>query len=516
MIEFEHDDHPPGSPEKAAAGGWMSRRFAALSPGTRWALATAAVLVFALAFQGSHPLWEPDEGRYVAVALEMIHLDDYLVPHLHHEYPHFAKPPLTYWMIAASLNTLGMSEWAVRLPNALAFTATVLLVFAICRRLCPADAALAAIVYATFVLPTVAASIANTDTLLAAWEALAVWGFASWWWSPNRTHRGWLVVMWLGFGLAFLTKGPPGLVPLLGIGALVVATNGVRGLPALFPLAGMALFAAVGFSWYVAVVVRRPELIGYFLGEEVVGRVFTGQHGRNPEWYGVAAVYVPALLLGALPWTAVLAARLRHADRVFRPTWWRRWLRDDPALFFTLAWLFLGLAVFLLSRSRLHLYLLPLFPALAVLTAMALRGRWQWTRRKLILIALWLALLVGLRAVAAHIPNERDARALAREVAVLAGEAYDEIVLVGVRNLYGLSFYLGREVEHVAFSAEDLERGSPQYRQTLEQELAEGERQVFVVDTRRAERFEEIVRAAGRTAQLQGAVRGVSVYLCPR
>jgi hypothetical protein len=68
----------------------------------------------------------------------------------------------------------------------------------------------------------------------------------------------------------------------------------------------------------------------------------------------------------------------------------------------------------------------------------------------------------------------------------------------------------------VAFSAEDLERGVAHSNQTLEQELAEGERQVFVVDTPRAEIFEEIVRGAGRTAQLQGTVRGASVYLCPR
>jgi len=515
-MQHQHDVRPPGPQETAAAGGWSWRRFTALPAGVRWSFAVAAVLAFALAFQGSRPLWEPDEGRYVAVALEMIQLDDYVVPRLHHQYPHFTKPPLTYWLIAASLRTFGASEWAVRLPNALAFAATVLLVYAIGRRLCQDAAALAAVVYASFLVSTVAANVANTDTLLTAFETLAVWGFTSWWWSPGRAHRGWLIVMWLGFGLAFLTKGPPGLLPLLGIGALVAASNGVRGLAALFPVAGIALFLVVGFSWYVAVVVRRPELAGYFLGEEFVGRIFTDQHGRNAEWYGAAAVYLPTFLLGALPWTAVLVAWLRHADRVFRPSWWRRWLRDDPALFFTLAWLLLGLAVFLLSRSRLHLYVLPLFPALALSTAMALRGRWRWTRRVLCLIALWLAILVGLRAAAAHVPSHRDARAAAREVAALADEAYDEIVLVGVRNGYGLRFYLGREVEHVAFSAEDLERGVAHSNQTLEQELAEGERQIFVVDTKRAERFEEIVRESGRTPRLQGMVRGVSVYLCPR
>ena len=62
----------------------------------------------------------------------------------------------------------------------------MLLVLGIGRRLCPNDATLAATVYASFLLPTVAANIANADTLLAAWEALAVWGFASWWWSANR------------------------------------------------------------------------------------------------------------------------------------------------------------------------------------------------------------------------------------------------------------------------------------------------------------------------------------------
>jgi hypothetical protein len=320
--------------------------------------------------------------------------------------------------------------------------------------------------------------------------------------------------MWLGFALAFLTKGPPGLLPLLGIGALVVATTGMRGLPALFPLAGMAMFAVVGFGWYVAVVVRRPELVGYFLGEEFVGRIFTDQHGRNAEWYGAAAVYLPAFLFGALPWTAVLAARLRHADRVFRPSWWRRWLRDDPALFFTLAWLLLGFAVFLLTRSRLHLYVLPLFPALAVLTAMALRGAGSDAAEADPDRAL--ARSAGRAAPSPRTSPATDARALASEGRGARRRGYDEIVLVGVRNLYGLVFYLGREVEHVAFSAEDLERGCAHCRETLEQELAESERQVFVVDTKRAARFEEIVRAAGRRPRLQGTVRGVSVYICPR
>jgi hypothetical protein len=54
------------SQPSAPAGGWARRRWAALPIGARWVVAAAAVLAFALAFQGSRPLWEPDEGRYAA------------------------------------------------------------------------------------------------------------------------------------------------------------------------------------------------------------------------------------------------------------------------------------------------------------------------------------------------------------------------------------------------------------------------------------------------------------------
>lgn len=88
-----------------------------------------AAFLLAMSFQGSRGLWEPDEGRYTAVALEMLRLGDFVHPMLHREHAHYTKPPLTYWAIAASVRLFGRNEWAVRLPYALAFTATVLLLF---------------------------------------------------------------------------------------------------------------------------------------------------------------------------------------------------------------------------------------------------------------------------------------------------------------------------------------------------------------------------------------------------
>jgi 4-amino-4-deoxy-L-arabinose transferase-like glycosyltransferase len=138
-----------------------------------------ALAVYAFAFQGTRSLWEPDEGRYTAVALEMSRLGDYVIPRLNHESVHLTKPPLTYWLMSISMQVFGQHEWAARLPNALAFIATVLVVAAIGRRITPRAALPAPLVYALSLLPVAAANVISTDTLLTLWETLAVYGFVA-------------------------------------------------------------------------------------------------------------------------------------------------------------------------------------------------------------------------------------------------------------------------------------------------------------------------------------------------
>src|SRR5204862_7317687 len=111
-------------------------------------LAVGVLLAYALAFQGTRGIWSPDEGRYTEVALEMLKSGDFIHPHLHPEHPHYSKPPLTYWAIAASVAAFGHSEWAVRLPYAIAFSLTVLLLLPLGRDLSPARPRLPAVAYA--------------------------------------------------------------------------------------------------------------------------------------------------------------------------------------------------------------------------------------------------------------------------------------------------------------------------------------------------------------------------------
>src|SRR5262245_34530661 len=327
-----------------------------------WGLLVTAIL-FAVLLQGARSLWDPDEGRYVAVALGMVDSGDWWSPRLNHELLHYSKPPLTYWAIAAAVEALGHSEAAVRLPWALAFVGTITLVAAMARRLAPGTGILAPVVYATSILPFVAMNVVTPDTLLAFAIALGMYGlveleFAD---APPRHGR---LVLWSGFGLAFLCKGPPGLLPLLAVALLAMRRRDLlRGPRRIVSLSSMLLFLIVALGWYAHEVALHPGLAAYLLGREVVGRVTSGSFGRNPGWVGLATTYLPVMAVGMLPWlpvALVLWLRRRPATRDSSQSHQRLLLWG---------WLLLPMLVFALVQSRLPLYLLPSAVPAALLIA---------------------------------------------------------------------------------------------------------------------------------------------------
>jgi len=421
----------------------------------RRALVGAAVLgllVYSLAFQGSRGIWEPDEGRYTDIACQMLRSGDYLVPAFNDEVPHFAKPPLTYWAIAASLALFGYHEWSARLPNTVAFVVTVLVVFLLARRLQLPRPWVAPLSYATSLLPYLAANVITTDTLLTLFESLGVLAFLHSWQGRDRAaRRGPLFAMWAAFGLAFLTKGPPALLPLVAIAAWVALTSGWRAVARLFCPGGVAVFALVGLGWYLLVALANPGLMSYFLRNEVVARLASGAHHRNPQWYGAVIVYGPTLLIGTLPWTWVLLRRLPTLRRTLGSRqWWKATSVDNPPKVFLALWVLLPLTVFAVSSSRLPLYVLPLFVPLSLTVGM-LVGERPLGRRWALLAALAAVLLLGLRLAASRYETDRDARALARALLAAGANHPREVLFVNAQPIWGLALYFpGSEIEEVA------------------------------------------------------------------
>ncbi len=439
------------------------------------------LLAFSMAFQGSRGIWEPDEGRYTNIALRMLQTGDYLVPSFNDDTVHFAKPPLTYWAVAGGMALLGRNEWGARLPNALAFAATVLVVLALAGRMMPGRAWLPPLIYATSIFPFGASNIVTTDTLLTLWEALAVLGFVAW----RRGGEGPggsvpLMVMWGGFGLAFLTKGPPGLLPLLAIAVFVALTEGPRGLPRLLSLSGIVLFSTIGFSWYMLVASTHPGLMTYFIHDEFFNRIASAAHHRNPEWYKPFLIYLPVMVFGTLPWSFPLVRALGALpETVLSRSWWGGKLKADPWPIFLVLWVAVPLLVFSLSRSRLPLYILPLFVPLSLVIG-RIAGVSLQRGAALYLLAAWIVTLPFLKLAGSYFsPFARDSREMAREIAQTVRPLPREAVFVDSGAYWGLKLYLHCEVEEVSTGARSGGKTPPE--ETLAEELSEREPGVLLI-----------------------------------
>lgn len=472
-----------------------------------------------LIFLGVRGIWDPDEGRFTNVALQMLRSGDWLSLYRHHETLHFTKPPVTYWAIAASVSALGWNEWAARLPGALAHLGIVALLLRIGHHFAPRRPWLPALIYATLPVPVLASGLVTTDTPLAFATTLA---FAAYAIARFEQRPAWMLVMWAGFALAFMTKGPPGL---LGLGGLLMAhalERRVGGTPPPLRVGpGLPLFLLLGFSWYVAVVLKHPGLLDYFIGHEVVARIATDTHNRHPEWWGGFYVYGLTLGLGTLPWWP-WALRAWRGGGI-------GWRGAAPETRLLLCWLGLAMLVFMLAQSRLPLYVLPLFAPLALLFGRALQDA-AFPRLRVGLVAGMVAALLAIKALFAFLPQvavmlpakqaervplHKNARDWATKLDAVVPYRIEEVVFVNDMARYGMHLYLRAEIEKADIDGvlADKPISDAPFDDVLAYELREREPgRVFVMREDVQARFIEAAEAAGWAPRRLGTVRDRVVY----
>jgi 4-amino-4-deoxy-L-arabinose transferase-like glycosyltransferase len=427
----------------------------------RYPIFVAAVFLtfMSLTFQGARTIWDPDEGRYTAVALNMLSSGDFVLPKLNPVQDHLTKPPLTYWLIAASVKIFGKSEWSARFPYAVAFVLTGLLVLALARRFVPQKPWLALYIWGTSLFTVLAANVVSTDGFLVLFETLGIYAYWNWHERPRRANNA---LIGIAFGLAFLAKGPPALLPLMAVCAFQWWRGGGLKLRQHWP--AFLCFAALAAPWFLWLMWARPELRAYFLGYELYGRVFTSDHDRNAQWYGALKVYLPVLFLAALPW--LRASLLRDAMQWLRQRAWRVADHDGEQALFLVLWFVLPLVVFFVAKSRLFLYILPLAVPMSMLLArhFATRLDLQSTSTRIGLVV-WPLFVVFLKGIVPIAPNylptkfNQDAYPIAQAVRQAWG--HDPIARIftvdnAARN--GLLFYLGTPVQYVTVSQEALLR----------------------------------------------------------
>jgi 4-amino-4-deoxy-L-arabinose transferase-like glycosyltransferase len=392
------------------------------------ALLIAIVLLICL-FSGLSAigLVGPDEPRYAWIAQHMARTGDWLTPKLY-GHPWFEKPILYYWAAAVGFKFLHSSEWAARLPSAIAalvaaFAMAALGYWRYGRRTARATL----LIFSTFVGVIAFTRAAGPDMLFSAALALALCSAVSileknraFPFDPLRRRPSdrldlTLLGVWLGF--AMLAKGPAAII-LAGGSVLLwaIATKNLRlAIRMLHPRA-LVSFAVVALPWYILCARANPGFFHVFIVQHNFQRYLTPvfQH-RQPFWF-----FAPIILLGALPWSALLVSAALDGWRIFRDGSWRA----SPGLFIA-CWAIFPAIFFSFSQSKLPEYILPVFPPLALLLAHSCiramdhaprKAQWMGIATGTMWVVLGVAGAIGFHRLPAYAPfyhNEINSLAIA-------------------------------------------------------------------------------------------------------
>ena len=360
-------------------------------------------LVLFLPGIGGRDLWNPDEPRYAEVTREMRESGDWFVPHLNGRI-YSEKPPLLFWTIAgASLLTGEVGAVAARLPSLLAGIATLFLLFGMARRLFDRRVAWWSVaILATSARILWQARVGQIDMLLLALVTLAMYFFVRGW----IDHRpGYFRLFFVAAGLGTLAKGPVGLLPpLLAIVAFAFFTGERSRLREMRIASGLAIWAAVVLLWLVpGGIAGGMSYLETMVVKQNVTRYADPWHHFQPFYY-----YLTTIPADFLPWVFFLPGALWLG-------WRRATANDRRGCLFAFCWMAVTVLFFSISPAKRTVYVLQMFPAMAMIVAWSfseIAQSWSRLRRfALVPVGLLVVLFAAIPAAWLFIQRSRPERA---------------------------------------------------------------------------------------------------------
>lgn len=316
---------------------------------------------------GANSLWDGNEAFYAEPPRELLESRSLLIPTYNYE-PRFKKPPFATWVIAAFYATFGVTEAAERLPVALAATATILLVFAVGRRLLDARAALAAaLILATMLKFMVYARQFAGDLFLTFFISATILCFARAMLAEDtRTRTIYKLLAYAAIGFGMLDKGLVAIVlPYAVLGLWIVLMRRWQLLRLLLSPGGFLLILLIGTPWYLLMIYKYGwAFFQVNIIQETVKRYTTDELGGRAVHY-----YVGVYLAETFPWSLFTVPAF---------VYWLRWLRREarrlPQLelgagmpLLALVWFGFTFIFYSISIGKRAVYLLALYPAAALI-----------------------------------------------------------------------------------------------------------------------------------------------------
>jgi len=298
-----------------------------------------------------------DEGRYAEMAREMLVTGDWVTPR-YNGYKYFEKPPLQVWATAATFQAFGIGDWQARLWTALTGFLTILAIgFTGARIYNPRAGWIAALVLASSPMWVISGHFNSLDMGLSAFLVAALCSLLLAQTSHNKTSsRNWMWACWVFMALATLSKGLIGAaIPAMVFIAYSISAWDWKIWTRLRLFSGIVIYLLITAPWFVLIAQRNPEFLEFFFIHEHLQRFTQDTHSRTgPIYY-----FVPLLIIGALPWVLQIPGSIAQA--------WQERRREFSSGWLLVCWFVIIFTFFSVSHSKLPGYIIPIFPALALL-----------------------------------------------------------------------------------------------------------------------------------------------------
>lgn len=309
----------------------------------------------------------PDESRYVDVAREMAMYHHWITPRLDGT-AFLDKPILFYWIEILIINAFGLHEWSIRLlPVCFATLACAMNYYAGTVLFNRRVGLLSAAILMSSTLFFIAAHYTNMDLMVASLISCSLWLFLIWA-GGFKGHSSLIYWAYLFTALAFLTKGLIAIAfPSIIILAWMLCFNQWKLLLKMKIPTGLFIILAINLPWFLMVEHRNPEFYNYFFYVQQFLRFEGASHYTfnmaNPPYY-----YLEIILAGMIPSSLFILQAFVHACRK---------VICRPELGFILLWIILITIFFSIPTSKTPGYIIPVFPAMAMLIAVYLSERWD-------------------------------------------------------------------------------------------------------------------------------------------
>jgi len=305
---------------------------------------------------GGRDLWEPDETRYAVVAREMVQSGDWILPHLNRDI-YAEKPPLFFWLVNLSTFLGGAnSELANRLPSALAGLITLFVTFLLGERLFhPRVGFLSAMVLATSILFLQLSRWVMLDSLFTLLFLFTIFYFFQGFENEARRRRYYLFAG-LFMGLGVLTKGPVAYLPVPIFMIFGLSQRKVKAFWNTHLLWGILLSLLIVFLWLLpACWVGGEEYTKRILFGQTIGRLTGSEKYFHHEPIFFYFIRFP---LDFFPWIVLLPSAVISGFRNKK--------QFSKEFLFLSIWFLFIFFFFTLSEGKKDNYLLPLYPAVAI------------------------------------------------------------------------------------------------------------------------------------------------------